>query len=70
MQMQIPSLSGVLTGVFFTLTLGGVTIGAILVGELIDVAGVGVGLCIAAAFTGAYGVWRLARPASSAAPAS
>jgi predicted MFS family arabinose efflux permease len=70
MQMQIPSLSGVLTGVFFTLTLGGVTIGAILVGELIDVAGVGVGLCIAAAVTGAYGVWRLARPAPSAAPAS
>ena len=62
MQTLIPSLSGVLTGVFFTMTLGGLTLGALLVGELIDLTGVDVGLSIAAVGTGAYGAWRLARP--------
>jgi|SoiMethySBSTD1v2_1073268.scaffolds.fasta_scaffold23960_8 predicted MFS family arabinose efflux permease len=70
MQTLIPSLSGVLTGVFFTLTLGGLTLGALLMGELIDLAGVDVGLSIAGAATGAYGVWRLARPSPRAVPAT
>jgi transmembrane secretion effector len=68
MQTLIPSLSGVLTGVFFTLTLGGLTLGALLVGELIDLVGVDVGLSIAGAATGAFGVWRLVRPVSQVAP--
>jgi hypothetical protein len=70
MQTLIPSLSGVLTGVFFTLTLGGLTLGALFLGELIDVVGVDVGLSIAGAATGAYGVWRMVRPSPHVAPSS
>jgi hypothetical protein len=70
MQTLIPSLSGVLTGVFFTLTLGGLTLGALFVGELIDLVGVDVGLSIAGVATGAYGVWRLVRPSPHVAPSS
>jgi hypothetical protein len=69
MQTLIPSLSGVLTGVFFTITLGGLTLGALLVGELIDPAGVDVGLSVAAVGTGAYGAWRLTRPSPRTVPA-
>jgi predicted MFS family arabinose efflux permease len=69
MQTLIPSLSGVLTGVFFTITLGGLTLGALLVGELIDLAGVDVGLSIAAVGTGAYGAWRLTRHSPRTVPA-
>ena len=70
MQTLIPSLSGVLTGVFFTLTLGGLTLGALFVGELIDLVGVDVGLSIAGVATGAYGMWRLVRPSPDVAPSS
>ena len=67
-QTLIPSLSGVLTGVLFTITLGGLTLGALLVGELIDLAGVDVGLSVAVG-TGAYGAWRLTRPSPRTVPA-
>lgn len=59
MQLVLPELSGALTGLFYTLTAGGITIGAILMGELMDLVGVSLGLALAAAGTGLFGAWRL-----------
>jgi predicted MFS family arabinose efflux permease len=70
MQTAIPTMSGVLTGVFFTATAGGATLGALLVGGLMDVVGVEVGLGIAALGAAVYGTWRIVRPVPSVAPAS
>jgi MFS family permease len=70
METAIPTMSGVLTGVFFTATAGGATLGALLVGGLMDVVGVEVGLGIAALGAAAYGTWRIVRPVPSVAPAS
>jgi predicted MFS family arabinose efflux permease len=70
MQTAIPTLSGVLTGVFFTATTGGATLGALLVGGLMDVVGIGFGLGIAALAAAIYGTWRIVRPVPSAVPAS
>jgi len=70
MQTAIPTMSGVLTGVFFTATAGGATLGALLLGGLMDVVGVEVGLGIAALGAAVYGTWRILHPAPSVAPAS
>jgi predicted MFS family arabinose efflux permease len=58
-QFARPNMSGLMTGLFFAATLGGVTLGALTVGALFDVAGVGPGLAICAVATAAGGVWAL-----------
>jgi hypothetical protein len=61
-------MSGVMTGLFFTATVGGVTLGAWLVGGLFDVAGVNWGLGVCAAAVSLGGAWALSiRPAEGAA---
>jgi predicted MFS family arabinose efflux permease len=62
MQTLIPSLAGVLTGLFYTVAAGGVIAGALLIGLLMDAVGTSLGLAIAAGTMAIYGVWRLSRP--------
>jgi len=70
METAIPAMSGVLTGVFFTATAGGATLGALLIGGLMDAVGIEVGLGIAALGAAVYGTWRIVHPVPSVAPAS
>lgn len=64
-QFARPNLSGLMTGLFFAATLGGVTLGALVVGALFDFVGIGPGLAICAGLTAAGGVWALGVPSSS-----
>ena len=61
-QLTDTRMSGVMTGLFFTTMLGGVTLGALLVGGLFDVIGVGWGLTACAVPVGLGGLragaWR------------
>jgi predicted MFS family arabinose efflux permease len=67
-QLADERMSGVMTGLFFTATVGGVTLGAWLVGGLFDVAGVNWSLGICAAAVSLGGAWALSiRPAKGAA---
>jgi len=70
METAIPAMSGVLTGVFFTATAGGATLGALLIGGPMDAVGIEVGLGIAALGAAVYGTWRIVHPVPSVAPAS
>lgn len=45
-QFADPGRSGLMTGLFFSGTLGGVTLGALAVGSLFDAIGVGWGLTV------------------------
>ncbi len=56
-QFADPRMSGVMTGLYFTAMLGGVTLGALIVGGLFDSVGVGWGLAICAVATALGGVW-------------
>jgi predicted MFS family arabinose efflux permease len=48
-QLEDRQIAGLMTGLFFTVTVAGLTIGALLMGALFDLASVGVGLIVAAA---------------------
>lgn len=63
-QLADRRLSPLLTGLYFTGTLGGLTLGALLVGAVFDVAGVDVGLTICAVATAGAGVWTSRPPGS------
>jgi predicted MFS family arabinose efflux permease len=59
-QFADPKLSGIMTGLFFTATVAGVTAGALLVGGLFDAIRVGWGLVACALATALCGVWAFA----------
>jgi predicted MFS family arabinose efflux permease len=61
-QFADPRMSGLMTGLFFSGTLGGVTLGALAVGALFDVVGVGWGLTTCAVATALGGAWSLRQP--------
>jgi predicted MFS family arabinose efflux permease len=61
-QFADPRMSGLMTGLFFSGTLGGVTVGALGVGALFDAIGVGWGLTVCAAATALGGVWVSRQP--------
>jgi predicted MFS family arabinose efflux permease len=63
-QFADPRMSGLMTGLFFSGTLGGVTLGALAVGVLFDAVGVGGGLTICAVATAVGGAWALRQPSS------
>jgi predicted MFS family arabinose efflux permease len=54
-------VSGVMLGLFFTLSFGGVSLGALAVGLLIEAAGVGQALALCGAVVAAYGCWAFVR---------
>lgn len=58
-QFAKPTMSGLMTGLFFAATLGGLTLGALAVGALFDVVGVSGGLAICGTATAAGAVWAL-----------
>jgi predicted MFS family arabinose efflux permease len=66
-QFADPQRSGLMTGLFFSGTLGGVTLGALVVGGLFDAIGVGWGLTVCAVATALCSAW-LARQPSAAEP--
>jgi predicted MFS family arabinose efflux permease len=51
--------SGLLTGVFFAATVGGLTFGALLVGGLFDLLGIGPALVVCATIVALVGVWTI-----------
>jgi len=63
-QFADPRRSGLMTGLFFSGTLGGVTLGALAVGALFDAVGVGWGLTTCAVATALGGVWALRQPSA------
>jgi MFS family permease len=69
-QFAHPRMSGLMTGLFFTASLGGVTLGALIVGGLFDLVGVSVGLAICGIATALGGVWALRVPAGVSAAIS
>jgi predicted MFS family arabinose efflux permease len=69
-QLEDPRESGLMTGLFFTVMLGGVSLGALAVGGLYDVIGVDWGLALCATATVVYGLWRLAVPTPARAEAA
>jgi predicted MFS family arabinose efflux permease len=64
-QFADPRMSGLMTGLFFSGTLGGVTVGALAVGGLFDAIGVGWGLTFCAVATALGGVWALRQPSQA-----
>jgi len=62
-QFAHPKMSGLMTGLFFTGTLGGVTLGALAVGGLFDVVGVSSGLAICGVATALGSAWASRPPA-------
>jgi predicted MFS family arabinose efflux permease len=68
-QFADPQRSGLMTGLFFSGTLGGVTLGALAVGGLFDAIGVGWGLTVCALATALCGAWAARQP-SPAEPGS
>jgi predicted MFS family arabinose efflux permease len=64
-QFADPRMSGLMTGLFFTGTLGGVTVGAVLVGALFDKVGVGWGLTACAVATALAGAWAARQPSAA-----
>lgn len=56
-QFARPEMAGLMTGLFFTGALGGVTLGALAVGGLYDLVGVSWGLAICAVATALGGAW-------------
>jgi predicted MFS family arabinose efflux permease len=60
-QFADAKLAGIMTGLFFTATLAGVTVGALLVGGLFDALGVGGGLVACAAAVAVCGIWAWTR---------
>jgi predicted MFS family arabinose efflux permease len=68
-QFADPARAGLMTGLFFSGTLGGVTLGALAVGGLFDAIGVGWGLTVCAVATALGGAWALRQP-SAAEPGS
>ena len=61
-QFADPQRSGLMTGLFFSGTLGGVTLGALAVGGLFDAIGVGWGLTVCAVATALCGAWAARQP--------
>lgn len=61
-QFADEAMSGVMTGLFFTATVGGVTLGAWLVGGVFDVVGIGWGLTACASVVSLGALWALAGP--------
>ena len=61
-QFADPQRSGLMTGLFFSGTLGGVTLGALAVGALFDAIGVSSGLTVCAAATALAGAWASRQP--------
>jgi predicted MFS family arabinose efflux permease len=61
-QFADPRVSGLMTGLFFSGTLGGVTLGALAVGGLFDAIGVGWGLTICAVATALCGASAARQP--------
>jgi predicted MFS family arabinose efflux permease len=64
-QFEDPRMSGLMTGLFFSGTLGGVTVGALAVGALFDAIGVGWGLTVCAAATALGGAWAARQPSAA-----
>jgi predicted MFS family arabinose efflux permease len=64
-QFADPRMSGLMTGLFFSGTLGGVTVGALAVGALFDAIGVGWGLTVCAAATALGGAWAARQPSAA-----
>jgi MFS family permease len=54
-------VSGLMLGLFFTLSFGGVSLGALAVGVLIEAASVGLALALCGAAVATYGCWALAQ---------
>jgi predicted MFS family arabinose efflux permease len=63
-QFAHPRMAGLMTGLFFAGTLGGVTLGAIAVGGLFDAIGVGWGLTVCAAAIALSGAWASRQPSA------
>jgi predicted MFS family arabinose efflux permease len=63
-QFADPQMSGLMTGLFFSGTLGGVTLGALAVGTLFDAIGVGWGLTVCAAAIALVGAWAFRQPSA------
>ena len=63
-QFADPRMAGLMTGLFFTGTLGGVTLGAIAVGGLFDAIGVGWGLTVCAVAIALSGAWASRQPSA------
>ncbi len=63
-QFADPERAGLMTGLFFSGTLGGVTVGALAVGALFDSVGVGEGLTVCAVAIALVGVWALRQPSA------
>ena len=63
-QFADPARSGLMTGLFFSGTLGGVTLGALAVGALFDWVGIGEGLTLCAVAIALVGVWALRQPSA------
>jgi predicted MFS family arabinose efflux permease len=66
-QFADPSMSGPMTGLFFSGTIGGVTLGALAIGSLFDAIGVGWGLTVCAVATALCGVWAARQPSPAGA---
>jgi predicted MFS family arabinose efflux permease len=63
-QFEDPRMSGLMTGLFFSGTLGGVTLGALAVGGLFDEIGVSGGLTVCAVAIALVGVWASRQPST------
>ena len=66
-QFADPAMSGPMTGLFFSGTIAGVTLGALAIGGLFDAIGVGWGLTVCAVATALCSAW-VARQPSAAEP--
>jgi predicted MFS family arabinose efflux permease len=64
-QFADPKRAGLMTGLFFSGTLGGVTVGALAVGALFDAIGVGWGLTVCALATALGGAWVARQPSAA-----
>ena len=67
-QFADPRRSGLMTGLFFSGTLGGVTLGALAVGGLFDTIGVDWGLTVCAVATALCGAWAARQPSAEPGP--